>query len=523
MKDDLQAAEVLKRHLSDPMWRITSGALYKIMIKSDSGDGQVVPFIPNSAQMDLIKALWYRNLILKARQRGFTTLIAIMWLDHALFNPDQRCGIIAHDREASEIIFRDKVKLSYDRLPQALRDAMPLSRDSASELLFAHNNSSVRVATSMRSGTLHRLHVSEFGKICSKFPDKAHEVITGSLPTVPQDGVIVIESTADGRDGEFFKMSQRAQAMSDSKIKLTERDYRFHFVPWWTDSGYVSHNEAIVLSEKDHQYFDGIEAAMSVKIDIAQRRWYVSTRDSDFSGDAEKMWQEYPSMPSEAFQVSTEGTYYATQLVAARKAGRIDAFPAVDNVPVNTFWDIGNSDGTAIWLHQKIAGSHRFIGFIEGWGEPYRFYIKALQDLGYVWGTHYLPHDAGHKRQQGEKNEPPIDTLRKMGVGGTWTLVPVVSSVIDGIQLVRNVFSQCQFDRVACAPGVVHLENYRKNWNERAGCWSDTPRKDIHSEGADSFRQFAQSVDKMDKASVKQPDHAMPPPVAAHWSNRRAA
>jgi hypothetical protein len=147
--------------LRDPMWRLHSGALYQIMLKSDDGNGPVVPFIPNDAQAAFIRSIWYRNIILKARQRGFTTLIAVLWLDHALFNADQRCGILAQDREAAEIIFRDKVKLAYDRLPASLKALMPLARDSASELLFAHNNSSVRVATSMRSSTIHRLHISE--------------------------------------------------------------------------------------------------------------------------------------------------------------------------------------------------------------------------------------------------------------------------------------------------------------------------------------------------------------------------
>lgn len=522
MTSELETIDDLKARLSDPMWRVTSGALYRIMIKSDAGDGQVVPFIPNAAQMDLLQDLWYRNIILKARQRGFTTLIAIMWLDHALFNSDQRCGIIAHDREASEIIFRDKVKLAYDRLPATLKAAMPLARDSASELLFSHNNSSVRVATSMRSGTIHRLHVSEFGKICSKFPDKAAEVITGSLPTVPNDGIIVIESTADGRDGDFFKMSQRAQSLKDASTKLSSRDYRFHFVPWWSDNGYRLHDDSIRIAPKDNLYFDSVEAALKIDLDISQRRWYVTTRDGDFNGDAEKMWQEYPSMPSEAFQVSTEGTYYANQLTAMRKNGRIGAVPHVDGVPVNTFWDIGNSDGTGIWLHQKVGVAHRFIRYIEGWGEPYRYYIKELQDTGYLWGTHYLPHDAGHKRQQGEKNEPPIEILKKMGVGGVWTLVPVVGELSHGIQLVRDVFSQCWFDDVGCKDGIVHLENYRKAWNERNGCWSDTPRKDIHTEGADSFRQFAQSLKKMAVAEMPATT-IIPQSRTNHWPRSRAA
>lgn len=475
----------------DPMWRVCSGYLYRIMVKSDDGEGSVVPFVPNRAQRRLIARLWHRNIILKARQLGFTTLIAILWLDHALFNADQRCGIIAQDREAAEVIFRDKVKLAYDRLPAYLKEKFPLARDSATELLFGHNNSSIRVATSMRSGTIHRLHVSEFGKICAKFPDKAKEVVTGSLPAVPLDGIAIIESTAEGQNGEFYTMTQRAQSLAEAKAELTLRDYRFHFFAWWQEPTYRLNGD-VVLTDKDRQYFDEIEAEAGITLDAEQRNWYVATRDADFSGDAERMWQEYPSTPKEAFQVSTEGTYYAAQLAAARKSGRICRVPHVDGVPVNTFWDIGNTDGTAIWLHQKIGMEHRFIGFIEGWGEPYSYFIRQLQATGYVWGTHYLPHDADHKRQDGDANTSPIDKLSKLGVGGRWLIVPRVVDVTHGIQMMRDAFGQCWFDEAGCKDGLAHLASYRKEWNTRLGNWSATPRHDIHSEAADGIRQFAQ-------------------------------
>ena len=135
-----------------------------------------MPFIPNRAQKATFKSVMASKRHFKARQLGFTTLVCIVWLDTALFSENMRCGIIAQDREAAEVIFRDKVKFAYENLPEELKAAMPLARDSASELLFAHNNSSIRVATSMRSGTIHRLHISEFGKICAKYPDKAKKL-----------------------------------------------------------------------------------------------------------------------------------------------------------------------------------------------------------------------------------------------------------------------------------------------------------------------------------------------------------
>ena len=175
-------ADELEACLKDPLWRVCSGVLYKIIIKGDDGqDGLVINFKPNRSQRRLLANLWHRNVILKARQLGFTTLICILWLDTALFSENMRCGIIAQDREAAEVIFRDKVKFAYENLPEHLKKGMPLARDSASELLFAHNNSSIRVATSMRSGTIHRLHISEFGKICAKYPDKAVEVVVAEI------------------------------------------------------------------------------------------------------------------------------------------------------------------------------------------------------------------------------------------------------------------------------------------------------------------------------------------------------
>lgn len=496
----------LEMCLADPMWRICSGALYKIMTKSDDGrDTNVVPFRPNRAQRRFIKRLWHRNIILKARQLGFTTLICILWLDHALFNADQRCGIIAQDLEAAGAIFRDKVKFAYDNLPDQLREAMPLAKDSASELLFAHNNSSVRVAVSMRSGTIHRLHVSEFGKICAEAPKKAREVVTGSLPAVPLDGIAIIESTAEGQGGEFHAMSVQAQALADAGKTLTMREWRFHFYPWHAEPTYRLEPAGVVITPKDHEYFDQIETTLNTKIDLRQRAWYVATRAADFSGAPEKMWQEYPSTPQEAFQKSTEGTYYAVQLSQARKDGRIGKIPHVSNVPVNTFWDIGNTDGTAIWFHQKIGAENRFIRFEEAWGEPYSYFVTLMQNLGWVWGTHYLPHDADHKRQQGNRIASPKDEMEELAPGWRFEIVPRVSEVIHGIQKVRDTFSTYYFDETHCAAGLAHLQQYRKEWDDRLAVWKDKPRHDEHSEAADAIRQHAQGYREYNTRAGSRP------------------
>lgn len=478
--------------LSDPMWRLHN--LYFIMVKDENdqdGEGLVIRFKPNRAQRRLLKSLHYRNIILKARQLGFTTLIAIFFLDCCLFRANVRAGIVAQDLGAAETIFRDKVRFAYDRLPDALRNAMPLKVENTSELVFAHNNSSIRVATSMRSGTLQYLHVSEFGKICAKFPERAKEVITGSIPAVAPSGLIFIESTAEGQDGEFYSMTQRAMRLHQQGKKLSRKDYRFHFYPWWGAMEYRLDPDDVLITAEDDAYFDKIEVEMGCEIDIEQRAWYVATRETDFSGAEEKMWQEYPSTPAEAFQKSTEGCYYSKQMIAARKSGRITTVPYMPGYPVNTFWDIGHGDGTAIWFHQRVGQQDRFIKFIEGWGEPYAHYVTEMQATGWVWGTHYLPHDGAHVRQGQDVSLSPQQMLENLGLRRI-EIVERVSELQHGIQATRNAFPNCWFDEKECAKGLIHLELYRKKFNNTTQTFTDEPLKDIHTEGADSFRQFAQ-------------------------------
>lgn len=521
-------AEELEQCLRDPEWRLFSGCLYKIMIKGDDkigpdgeieeGDAFVLPFKPNRAQRRFITRLWHRNLILKARQLGFTTLVAILWLDHALFNADQRCGIIAQDRDAAKVIFRDKVKYAYTSLPAEIRERFPLSADNADEMVFAHNNSSIRVATSMRSGTIHRLHVSEFGKICAKYPDKAAEVVTGSIPAVPTNGVLIIESTAEGREGEFFKMVGIAEANHASKKKLTPRDYRFHFYAWWQEPKYRLDSRTVPINREEHEYFEKVEATVLrdmgqvITIDPDQRAWYVATKRADFSGAEEKMWQEYPSFPAEAFQISTEGNWYAKDMITLRKRGGITNVPTLD-VPVNTFWDIGNSDGCAIWFHQELRGEDRFIDYYEAHNEDLRFYVTELRKLGHLFGTHYLPHDADHKRLS-DYNRSTREMLQDLMPGERFTVVPLITELVTGIQQTRKHLKGAYFDEIACKKGIQRIEGYRKRFNRADNRYSDQPDKSNGcSEGADALRQWAQAKELgMVGSESRNHEYREPPP-----------
>src|SRR6202522_728204 len=208
-----------QEELSDKLWRLTH--LYYITNKS----GEEILFNLNWAQKELYEKEWHQMLVLKARPLGVTTYFSINFLDDCFWHGNTNAGIIAHRKEDAEDIFKKKVKYAYDRMPQWTRTFNSATNDRSGELAF-ENGSSYRVSTGFRSGTYQRLLVSEFGKICSKSPDVAKEIVTGSLNTVSKDQIIAIESTAEGRSGYFYDYCQQAQAIQQSGRELTAMDMR---------------------------------------------------------------------------------------------------------------------------------------------------------------------------------------------------------------------------------------------------------------------------------------------------------
>jgi hypothetical protein len=177
------------------------------------------------------------EIVLKCRQIGMTTLFCIDGLDSVLWNDNFQAGIVAQTLDDASNIFKDKLKFAFDNLHPAIRALFRLVGDSAKEMAFSHG-SAIRVGTSLRSSTLQFLHISEFGKICAKDPEKAREIITGSLNTVHIGQRIIIESTAEGREGRFFDMCQEAEALQKSGKPLGSLDFRFRFFPWWRHDAY---------------------------------------------------------------------------------------------------------------------------------------------------------------------------------------------------------------------------------------------------------------------------------------------
>jgi len=186
--------------LGDKEFRLNH--LYKIIDKNQ----KFLTFTPNLAQQDFLKNKGQRNIILKARQLGFTTLSVIDMLDDALFNKNMSTMLISYDLPSAEGVFY-KIKTAWDNFP--LKESYVIDAENKRQYRFNQGDgsvSSIEVKVSGRSGTFNRIHITELAKIASNYPQKAEELITGTIPSVPLDGRVDIESTAEGASGIFYEM-----------------------------------------------------------------------------------------------------------------------------------------------------------------------------------------------------------------------------------------------------------------------------------------------------------------------------
>jgi hypothetical protein len=159
--------------------------------------------------------------------------------------------------EDAQQMFR-RVKFAYDNLPDDLKKLITADNDTAQMLKFS-NGSSIRVGTSLRSSTFQYLHISEFGKLCNKYPEKAREVVTGSLNTLSAGQYCFIESTAEGRSGPFFDMCCRSKILQELESKLTLLDFKFFFFPWWRCPEYVLRETVLPIPQETEKYFSDLE------------------------------------------------------------------------------------------------------------------------------------------------------------------------------------------------------------------------------------------------------------------------
>jgi phage terminase large subunit len=143
----------------------------------------------------------------------------------------------------------------------------------------------------------------------------------------------------------------------------------------------------------------------------------------------------------------------------------------------------------------------RVIRYIEDNQKTISWYLAEIQKFGYMFDTHYLPHDAGsHSLGTGKSIE---EIVRAAGVK-----VQVLDRVpiVDSINAARTIFPRCYFDRQNTEEGLNCLRHYRYDVDEH-GQFSQKPIHDQYSHGADAWRMLGLMVNEPKKKQVRKPSY----------------
>lgn len=221
----------------------------------------------------------------------------------------------------------------------------------------------------------------------------------------------------------------------------------------------------------------------------------VSWRDNPWFGDTPlmaEMENDYRVDPAMAEHVwggqyvsAVDGAYYAEQLAAVRREGRVTALARDPLMRVRAFWDLGWRDATAIWIAQFVGREIRVLDYIEGRGQELGYYIAALRAGGWGDALMELPHDGANVTVTSAGSAQ--GQLRAAGFEVNITPNQGKGAALERVAAARRLFPRIWFnDTPTVALGLKALAAYHERRDERRKAGLG-PEHDWASDPADAF------------------------------------
>ena len=185
-----------------------------------------------------------------------------------------------------------------------------------------------------------------------------------------------------------------------------------------------------------------------------------------------------------SFQAAITGSYYGTIIEDLVKEKRMVSNLYDEDIDVETWWDLGMNDQTAIWFVQRYKKEIRLIDYYENTSHGLDHYVNILKNKGFEYSTHIFPHDV-KVRELGNYAKTRLEALLDLGIVGE---VAPKLSIEDGIEAVRKNLINCWFDKDKCATGIEYLKAYQKKWDDKAQVFKSKPQHSYASHCADAFR-----------------------------------
>lgn len=193
-----------------------------------------------------------------------------------------------------------------------------------------------------------------------------------------------------------------------------------------------------------------------------------------------------------SFNAAILGAFYAREMVAIRREGRIAEIEALEDRPVHRAWDIGVKDDTSIWWFQVVGAQVFILDCYSASGVGVDHYAdvvhKRTEEHGWKSGIDFVPHDA--KIKEWGTGRTRVETMRGLGLNPQ--LVPM-STKMDGINAARVTLARSVFHPRTEAQGISALEQYRREWDDDKKAFKASEVHDWSSHLADAFRYLAMS------------------------------
>jgi hypothetical protein len=187
-----------------------------------------------------------------------------------------------------------------------------------------------------------------------------------------------------------------------------------------------------------------------------------------------------------SWNANVPGAIYGKELEEATVSGRVTNVPYDPSKKVDTWWDLGVGDSTAIWFTQSVGRAVHVIDFYENRNQGLPHYCQILNQRNYLYGTHNAPHDIEVRELGSGKSRR--ETAWDLGLN--FRVVPKLP-LEDGIHAAQMILPRCWFDREKCKQGLEALRQYHRSYNDRTRSFRANPVHDWSSHAADAWRYFA--------------------------------
>lgn len=189
------------------------------------------------------------------------------------------------------------------------------------------------------------------------------------------------------------------------------------------------------------------------------------------------------------FNAAPSGKYYQKYMDDARLDGRIGPVPYDPVSLVTTYWDLGFNDSTAIWFVQEVGREIRVLEYFECHGKGLDWIVpNVILNKKYNYREHVVPHDANHHELS--TGTTRVEFMRTYGLENIRVLEKS-KNVAEDVHAVRLILPKCWFNVKECDLGIRALASYERKWDAREKVYSNNPRHNWASHGADAFRYFA--------------------------------